>query len=343
MIFRSIILGVLLFQCAFHAQCSFECPPLSSDPNYPVDPNDYIDDPNILENGLFECGDPNNLTPYGTVYDLEPPIFWERIPEPCSMDDCYVELLSYFDPPESTVDWKITEPYQGNRFVLLSTGHPANTGVDHLKSSTISQKIFVDEGDTITGAYFFGTSDWWPSWNDYAEIWLEPVDPNNGEPNEIRLAHCDVVFVGDSASTQGKSPQTNGWISFSHTIDPNEAGTYFLLCKVEDLEDTSVDSYLAVDGLRICRGGKPLSDLNNDCKVDLIDYSILSEAWLSFCPYPPIGDPNFPGEPNDYPDPPSDPNILHSCELADIDNSWFVDPNDLMIMSNEWLIDHPSE
>ncbi|MHC4855169.1 MAG: hypothetical protein ACYS72_02050, partial [Planctomycetota bacterium] len=89
----------------------------------------------------------------------------------------------------------------------------------------------------------------------------------------------------------------------------------------------------AVDGLRICRGGKPQSDLNDDCNVNLIDYSILSQAWLAFCPDDSFKDPNL-YDPNDWP-PITDPNI--PCQLADLDNSWFVDPNDLNIMSYEWL------
>ena len=116
-------------------------------------------------------------------------------------------------------------------------------------------------------------------------------------------------------------------------MEPNQAGPYILQCEVVDIKDKIVTTYLAVDSLRICRGGKALSDLNDDCDVNLLDYSILSEAWMAFCPDPPFYDPNY-YDPNDYP-PITDPNI--PCQLADLDNSWFVDPNDLVIMSDEWL------
>jgi hypothetical protein len=110
---------------------------------------------------------------------------------------------------------------------------------------------------------------------------------------------------------------------------------------VTDFKDTIYNSYFAIDGLRICRGGQPIADLDWDCDVDLLDYSIISEAWLTFCPDIDINEPNFPGDPNDYPPPVTDPNI--PCQLADIDNNWFVDPNDLSIMSDQWLIKPASE
>ena len=74
----------------------------------------------------------------------------------------------------------------------------------------------------------------------------------------------------------------------------------------------------------------PPGDLTGDCFVDLEDYSILSEAWLCFCPD--VFDPNT-MDPNDI----ADPNI--PCQLADIDNSWFVDTNDLALLTSDWLVE----
>ncbi|MEN8127093.1 MAG: hypothetical protein ABFR90_04720 [Planctomycetota bacterium] len=316
--FRSTIWGVILLQCAVYAQFSSNCPPFS-------DPNNYVDDPNALDNGLFECGDPNL-----TEFDFIPPIYWERIPHPESnnQDDCYAAL--HFNFQSEGARWGIMNPFEGDTFALLSTGGFGNINDNTIKGSKVSQEISLYSGDTILGAYFFGTNDYRP-YNDFASIYLEPVDPSI-EPNEpIILTYCDVDMVGSYQSTL--MLESDGWIRFSHIIEPNQVGSYYLQCEVVDKTDLRINSYLAIDGLRICRGGKPISDLNDDCDVNLADYSILSEAWLSFCPDPPFYDPNL-YDPNDYP-PIADPNI--PCQLADLDNSWFVDPNDLVIMSDEWL------
>jgi len=474
MSFRGIIFGLLLFQCASYAHYASECVIFS-------DPNDYIDDPNVLQNGLFECGDPNL-----TEYDFTPPIYWERIPHPASIEksDCYAALVSSFDPRALNVNWCIPAPYEGDTFALLSTG---GFGVGHNRvgdnevvGSMISQKVFLNMGDIILGAYFLGTFDY-PEYNDYGRIFakLDPdyvifcpdpnelvthggfdsdaswtltglwtiTDPNTSDPNvhdpnlpdpNVAMYNVDlqpidpntdnllsqtipfvpqanyrvsidvltgefdsgsdafVVTLGNETHTMpayanttisqlftptsgdtltiswnnegtinidnvsvrctdpypvdefeivfetlGTEPNnipaygsTDGWVEFEYVIDePGKVGPYLLQCEVVDFRDAVVNTYLAIDGFRICRGGKPLSDLNDDCNVNLIDYSILSEAWLSFCPDPPFYDPNF-YDPNDWP-PISDPNI--PCQLADLDNSWFVDPNDLDIMSYEWL------
>lgn len=481
MTFRGFILGLFLFQCVVYTQCGGKCV-------IPPDPNGYFDDLCALENGFFECGDPNNLTPYGTIYDFEPPVYWKRIPHEKSSIwnspvpsaiDCYAALHSSFDPkqnhPQTEVGWKISTPYEGETFVLLSTGGFDDVNDVQIKGSTIYQKVFLNEGDVILGAYFLGTVDY-PYFNDYGRIYaqLEPnyvypcpepnelvinggfdsdtsweitgswtiTDPNNQDPNFIDsniaaynlyqqpidpnidctlsqtvplVPHAnyrvsiDVLtgefdsgsdaftvtlgnethnMIADANTTitqlftplsgnaltiswnnEGtinidnvsvrctdhrpvdefviiykalgtepndipKEGSTVDWIEFQHIVEPNQAGPYVLYCEVVDEVDTILSTYLAVDGLRICRGGKPLSDLNNDCVVNLIDYSILSEAWLSFCPDPPFYDPNF-YDPNDWPPPITDPNI--PCQLADIDNSWFVDPNDLIYMSGDWL------
>lgn len=314
-------MGVLLLQCSVFAQFSSECPEFS-------DPNDYhIDDPNTLDNGLFECDDPNF-----TTYNFNPPRNWERIPHPGSQnqEDCYASL-----EPNFVLDavWEIMNPFEGDTFVLLSTGGFGSINGNAIKGSKISQEVFLHAGDTILGAYFFGTTDYRP-FNDYASIYLQPVE--NNDPNErLVLAYCDVETVGSYLSTLGSDRTLfGGWEPFSHTIDPSQVGPYYLQCEVVDANDLKVTSYLGIDGLRICSGEKPVSDLNYDCDVNLIDYSIVSDAWLSFCPDDPNGI-----DPNDI----ADPNI--PCQLADIDNSWYVDPNDLIIMfdPNEWLVDLPSE
>ena len=158
---RNFIWGVLVVICLGHV-CAFgNCPPLS------LDPNDYVEDPNILENGLFECGDPYNYTPYGTIYNFTPPLYWTRtvnfntwdqISDPNNNNNnCYAGLHSHFSPDREK--WEIPFPYEGNTFVLLSTGDPSDPNLDsgQVESSTICQEVFLNKGDTITGAYFFGT------------------------------------------------------------------------------------------------------------------------------------------------------------------------------------------
>jgi hypothetical protein len=328
---KTIILGSFCLHCLLFSATSNAISP-------PTDPNGYIDDPIALDNGLFEYGDPN-LTPYA----FTPPINWERIPNPDRLDDCYAGLEPNFIPPELSVDWNIPYPYQGDAFVVLSTGGIGGDG--EIKSSTISQEVFLNDGDTIMGAYYFGTTDYRP-YNDYAGIYFELAADPNDYPGSLEHflipeAQCSVDSIGSFKSTFELSPDTGGWITFSHTVEPNQVGPYFLRCEVVDLLDTIFNTYFAIDGLRICRGGRSIADLDGDCDVDLLDYSIISKVWMTFCPDIPIDDPNFPGDPNDYPPPVTNPNI--PCQLADLDNSWFVDPNDLMIFSDQWLINNSSD
>jgi hypothetical protein len=330
---KTIILGSFCLHCLFFSATSNEA-------SASTDPNGYIDDPIALDNGLLEHGDPN-LTTYG----FTPPINWQRIPNPDRSPDCYAGLDPNFIPPELSVDWSIPSPYQGDTFVVLSTGGAGDIRNGDIKSSTISQEVFLYPGDTIIGAYFFGTTDYSP-YNDYASIYLELAADPNDYPDSLEYflipeAQCSVDSIGSFRSTFELSPDTGGWITFSHTVEPNQIGPYYLRCEVVDLWDTIYNTYFAIDGLRICRGGRSIADMDWDCDVDLLDYSIISKAWMTFCPDIPIDDPNFPGDPNDYPVPVTDPNI--PCQLADLDNSWFVEPNDLIIFSDQWLLNLPSE
>ena len=429
---NAIILGSLFVYCALGFSASSECLPYA-------DPNDYIDNPDTLENGFFECGDPNNLTSYGTDYGFMPPIYWERLPEPSNKNqDCYAEILSSFIPefldPDDEDYWEIPAPFEGNSFVLLSTEDvDSNDERDDLERSLIQQKVSFNEGDVLLGAYFFGTTDY-PTFNDYFKIYaqLEPnfvspelvtnggfdsdtfwtktglwtiADPNFGDPNSTDpnfpdpyvarynpnlldpevstlsqtvplvphqtysvsmdvltgtfVSGSDVfsVTLGDEECTMtaytvstiaqeftptsgdtltiswdnegtvnidnvsvkyipsenftivynqvGQEPNnipargsTEDWIPIEYEIGPNQVGSYLLRCEVKDIRDTIYNSYLAVDGLRICRNGRSVADLDGDCDVDLLDYSVISQAWLTFCPDIPIDDPNFPCDPN---------------------------------------------
>ena len=285
-------------------------------------------------NGNFETADPNS-----PAYFIAP-FHWRRIPIPATLTDCYAGLIyrssepnvPSFVPqtgiPYVTVDWTISEPYEGNSFVLLSTGDLDFLYDDReIGGSSISQDILLSGGDTLIGAYFFGTCDYCnrpPNYNDYGEIYLKPSDPVNYPqlPEKIQLvdpevlaAKCSVLGVGNFGSS--------GWMTFEYTVEPNVAGPYTLFCSVQDGgSDRIYKSYFAIDNLRICHSdlGRSLADLNYDCDVNLKDFSILSHVWLADCnEVSPFYDPNIP------------------CQGADIDHNGYVDPNDLIRMSQDWL------
>ncbi|MHC5098176.1 MAG: hypothetical protein ACYSOL_08655, partial [Planctomycetota bacterium] len=267
---RSSIFWVLLLQCALFAASASECPQFS-------DPNDYIDDPNTLDNGLFECGDPN-LTEYG----FEPPIYWERDPIPGSLPDSYSSLIfrsqdpnipSFVPQPEiegganpnvGKVKWSISTPYEGNSFVLLSTGDLDSFPDSEVRGSLLSQEVYLSDGDTILGAYFFGTCDY-PNYDDHGEIYLELIE----DPNFVYtiLDPEDPNNMCSTGSVQ-KYGSTGGWKTFEYAIETGMAGNYKICCKVEDGgTDKIYKSYFAIDNLRICHGEKAVSDINFDCDV----------------------------------------------------------------------------
>jgi len=259
-----------------------------------------------IQNGRFEVPDPDRATDWFT-----PPKYWEF--------ENYANLLSEFTPePEQgqIVSWSIPSPFEGQYFMLLSTGDIAGPGSD---SSTIRssawQTLYATSGETLIGAYFFGTCDYLP-YDDFASITLEAADPND-ELRPITLVEISVLDVGSYSST-------DGWQPFQHTFDSSQTGEYIIRCEVNDKTDTRFKSYLAVDGLRICQAIPAYGDLNRDCGVDLQDFSIFTSAWLADCqsvedPGSPLYDPNIP------------------CSLADMDGSGIVDPNDLILMSEHWL------
>jgi hypothetical protein len=239
----------------------------------------------------------------------------------------------------------------GNFYLILSTGD-LGLGSDRLiKKSHVSQRLYLPAKTLIEGAYFFGTCDYRPYY-DFGAIELRPApcDPNNpNDPNNpcdpnapnyygnltpIQLARCSVSEVGDFGST-------GHWISFSRIISPDEEGSYNLTLSVEDGSDQIIESYFAVDDLRICGPGVLPGDLCPDCIVDLQDFSLFSKEWLEICPI----DPNIPKDPNDpnVPIDPSDitiidPNCL--CIYADFSKDGKVDVNDLDIFKDDWLQDN---
>jgi len=169
----------------------------------------------------------------------------------------YVSVHEEFTPyPEHGQDdrgemqWRIDYPllpYDGNHFVLLSTGDigldkPDNP--DNPEYSVMFQQVSFLAGEKLSGRYFFGTCDYVDSgwFNDWATITLV-AEPNSGLP-DIELVDIDIAEVGSYSST-------DGWQYFEHIFDVNDQGTYQLQFFVSDYADIIYKSYLAVDGLRL--------------------------------------------------------------------------------------------
>jgi hypothetical protein len=258
-----------------------------------------------LLNGGFEIPDPNRATPWFT-----PPLDWDIFN--------YAGLHSEFIPqPEygQTVSWTIPAAYEGQYFLLLSTGDAEGPGSDPMITySSIEQAITVCPGNVLYGSYFFGTCDYRP-YNDTGTIKLIPVDPNDG----LR----PILLVSVSVDELGNFQSTDGWQQFSYTFTNETCGPYYLYCEVRDVLDTQYQSYLALDQFRICQSVPAYGDLNSDCGVDYEDLSILGRGWLADC-----NDPNVI----------SDPNIPCNILIPDPNHLGnIIGIEHLMLMSENWL------
>jgi hypothetical protein len=255
-------------------------------------------------NGGFELFD------YNDIIDINTPTGWH-----C---ENYTAVVGNFIPhPEqgNTTNWKINlteglHPFEGNSFLVLSTG-------DWPQGSTYAkvwQNITVGAGDKLTGAYFFGTCDYW-DFNDFAYIKLIPVP--GGDPNysDVNIVQVSLMSVGGDYSS------LSGWKRFEYTFDADQAGTYELTLFVSDYRDNILDSYLAVDGLALCHNPPAKGDLNCDCIVNFVDFTILANDWWYNC-----NDQNVFNDPN------------RKCLLGtDLTGDGPVDTNDLRVMSEYWL------
>jgi hypothetical protein len=268
-------------------------------------------------NRSFEQAAP--IDPGDPPYYFTPPLYWSY--------ENYAALHSGpFDPNNENVQWVIPGPYEGNYFLLLSTDGFGPYQDRDISLAFVRQRLYLPAKTLIQGAYFFGTCDW-PPYCDVGTIELKPYnDPNHPDApflwHSILLAQCSVDDVGRYGSTEQ-------WLTFSRIISPEEEGYYDLTLSVEDGLDKIVESYFAVDDLRICGPGVLLGDLCQDCIVDLQDLSLFSKEWLEICPIDP-NDPNEPIDPNAI-----DPNCL--CIYADFSKDNTVDVNDLDLFKDDWL------
>ncbi len=243
-----------------------------------------------ISNCDFEFEEPNDSL------NFNPPKEWEY--------ENYAAVVSNFIPePERgfTYNWQIDvnnglDPNYGEYFLVLSSGDI----VPEPTYARVSQQIAVETGWKISGYYFFGTCDYTP-YSDYATIELIP---SNSSMEDIILANITVEQVGDYGSTAG-------WQYFEYTFNSTQAGTYDLVMSVNDRQDNIFKSYLAVDHLKLqCING----DMNNDCIVNMYEYSLISQKWGIDC---------------------SNPDI--DCSEFDLSEDGFINLEDLGIISDLWL------
>ncbi len=259
--------------------------------------------PGEIYNGDFELFDPND----GCGFDK--PTGWNPINYAASVTLFKPKIESEWGSYEN---WKIDpqaglSPFEGDRLAVLSTGEIQDPGdTDH---GTISQNIQVYTGQTLFGAYFFGTCDYLSLFKDYASIRLVP--DVNSPSRDIGLVHIDVEDVGNFGST-------DGWQHFEYSFTQEDEGTYDLVCHVEDIGDDIVNSYLAVDNFNICMAPE-YGDINYDCQTDMKDFGLLAYTWQY-----------------DYRDPNNitDPN---SVLYGDLDGNDWVNADDLSLMAGSWL------
>ncbi|HBG28449.1 MAG: hypothetical protein A2Y10_10880 [Planctomycetes bacterium GWF2_41_51] len=264
-------------------------------------------DPN---NGRFEVYD------YNEILDINHPADWYH-------DANYTEIVRFLSP--RSPQWKLKtdlQPFDGDYFLLLSTGAEDIRGLGEHRGSKVWQTINVEAGDKLTGVYFFGTLDWNP-YPDWGKITLIPLE--TGEPME--LVYVDVLDVGSYNSSETGS--MSGWKRFEYTFEIT--GTYELIVSVADFDDAAYDSFFAVDGLIICHNPPLKNDLNCDCTVNFDDFALLANDWMCNCKDPVI-----------HNDPQSDPNLYNdpnsNCLLGtDINEDGPVDFADVNSLAEYWL------
>lgn len=165
--------------------------------------------------------------------DFDTPADWQY--------ENYAAVVNNFE--SQGPNWEIDpqtglNPFEGDSFVVLSNGNMT----PETSYAKIWQEIIISAGQAISGAYFFGTTDWEP-YHDYGTIKL--IAPSGSGIADIELVNISVNDVGTYSST-------TGWLTFqSELFTSATAGTYTLECAVYDDIDYMFSSYLAVDGLAI--------------------------------------------------------------------------------------------
>lgn len=250
-------------------------------------------DSNDINNPSFELFD------YNSPLDFNIPRDWGHVK--------YTAVVNCFN--KRNPDWNLDPvrgllPYDGNYFVILSTGDFS----PEPNYAELRQPVTINAGDRITGAYFFGTYDYM-SFNDWGTIQLVQPGTNIVEANIVRVCIADIKSYRSM----------RGWQRFDYVFDIN--GNYDLRIFVSDYEDFAYNSYFAVDGLVICPNSPILGDINADCTVNSLDIAMLANDWMCDCNTPSIF---------------NDPN--HNCAHGtDSDKNSIVNFKDLQVIINYWL------
>ncbi len=232
----------------------------------------------VIENPSFE------LFEYHPDPNFSEALYWE-IENYAADANSLVPKIEFIGEGMGGIDWPNNlalglPPKDGERLLMLSTGHIGKPMTTNYGKAW--QHIAVQEGDRLSGYYFFGTCDYHASFNDYAEISLI----NNADPNgNIPLAYKSVADVGDHSSMAG-------WERFEHRITSGEAGRYDLTFFVTDVDDRKVNSYLGIDDLQLC-AAPAYGDINYDCQTNNLDFAVISYNWLIDCEDPEMSDPNY--------------------------------------------------
>ena len=264
----------------------------------------------VIINGGFE--------EFAVGAEFNTPLNWETF-NYCAVDANFIPQPDFSEYMEN---WKIDVeaglyPCEGDNHIILSTGDLEPEW--EILRAELSQRIQISAGDKISGSYFFGTFDYLRGYNDFAEIKIVSVADPNLETSLLDVT-LDVATIGNQSST-------DGWQDFEYIFDESEVGSFDLTFCVEDSGDEIYNTYLLVDAISICHV-PDYGDFNQDCEVDLTDFSMLSGGWMLECV-----DLDTISDPNDYPD----PNDCILTMIFDADGSLQVDVNDVSLMSGCWL------
>jgi hypothetical protein len=248
------------------------------------------------------------------------PLHWEVTGYIPPIDEIPTIVEQYIFPDRHVYKDIILDPCEGQQFLVIqSGGGAADTNYTELR-----QTIIVRPGDTISGVYFFGTSDYMP-YNDRCVIGLaDPCFPFL-HPDRIEKWEMQTIMAFEDVNGVGDRSSTLGWKPFSHTFTDSEAGDRLLVLLVEDAIDYLYPSFLAVDALHIVPGPACRflisGDLNDDCKVDFLDIDRMAGEWLNVC---------------------DTSTWCNNCDIYRVESpgiGYTVDFSDFRVLAANWLID----
>ena len=119
------------------------------------------------------------------------------------------------------------------------------------------------------------------SWSEQSD-WLKPVDPN------LSLADFSGISAADAIGLYARSGGGTGfdlkWLLPQNyqalLTDPISGRKWIQYIKVSSTNLGEVDAFADVAACGDYQHPYPIGDINQDCKVDIIDFAMLSEHWL---------------------------------------------------------------